>query len=58
MKVTNAPAARVLARAAILFAALSALCLLLAGCGSAGPSPVPARAPASAVLASRMTAAA
>ena len=36
MKVTNAPAARVLARAAILFAALSALCLLLAGCGRAG----------------------
>jgi hypothetical protein len=37
MKVTNAPAAGVLARAAILFAALSALCLLLAGCGGAAP---------------------
>ena len=37
MKVTNAPATRVLARAAILFAALSALCLLLAGCGGAAP---------------------
>jgi hypothetical protein len=36
MKVTKAPAASVLARAAILFAALSALCLLLAGCGRAG----------------------
>jgi hypothetical protein len=35
MKVTNAPVVRVLARAVILFAALSALCLLLAGCGSA-----------------------
>jgi hypothetical protein len=44
MKVTNAPATSVLARAAILFAALSALCLLLAGCGSAGPSPLPAAA--------------
>ncbi len=37
MKVTNAPAASVLARAAILFTALSALCLLLAGCGGAAP---------------------
>jgi hypothetical protein len=37
MKVTNAPAASALARAAILFGALSALCLLLAGCGGAAP---------------------
>jgi len=44
MKVTKAPAASVLARAAILFAALSALCLLLAGCGSAGAAKLPASA--------------
>jgi len=44
MKVTNAPATRVLARAAILFAALSALCLLLAGCGRAGAAQIPASA--------------
>jgi predicted small lipoprotein YifL len=44
MKVTNAPAARILARAAILFAALSALCLLLAGCGRAGAAQIPASA--------------
>jgi hypothetical protein len=50
MKVTNEPAARVLARAAILFAALSALCLLLAGCGG------PARATASAEVASTVSA--
>jgi hypothetical protein len=43
MKVTNAPATSVLARAAILFAALSALCLLLAGCASQGPGPSPAK---------------
>jgi hypothetical protein len=49
MKVTNAPAARVLARAAILFTALSALCLLLAGCGRAGAA---AQVPASAEVAS------
>jgi hypothetical protein len=42
MKVTKAPAANVLARAAILFAALSALCLLLAGCGRAGAPPATA----------------
>lgn len=47
MKVTNAPATSVLARAAILFAALSALCLLLAGCGA-----VPYQHPAAAELAS------
>jgi hypothetical protein len=43
MKVTNAPATSVLARAAILFAALSALCLLLAGCASEGPGTSPAK---------------
>jgi hypothetical protein len=53
MKVTNAPVTTVLARAAILFAALSALCLLLAGCGSAGP----AVSPASPATASATTAA-
>ncbi|HEX5303319.1 MAG TPA: hypothetical protein VFW50_40645 [Streptosporangiaceae bacterium] len=41
MKVTKAPAASVLTRAAILFAALSALCLLLAGCGGSGAAKVP-----------------
>jgi hypothetical protein len=50
MKGTNAPAT-VLARAAILFAALSALCLLLAGCRSAGQAQVPAPLPAAAELA-------
>jgi hypothetical protein len=54
MKVTNAPVTRVLARAVILFAALSALCLLLAGCGSAGPAVV---SPASLATASATTAA-
>jgi hypothetical protein len=44
MKVTKIPAASVLARAAVLFAALSALCLLLAGCGRAGAAQVPASA--------------
>jgi uncharacterized membrane protein len=38
MKVTKAPATSVLARAAILFAALSALCLLLAGCAPVAPA--------------------
>jgi hypothetical protein len=59
MKVTNAPAASVLARAAILFAALSALCLLLAGCGGAAPGTSPASvAAASATTASATTASA
>lgn len=57
MKVTNAPATSVLARAAILFAALSALCLLLAGCGGAAPGTSQASvAAASATTASAMTA--
>jgi hypothetical protein len=59
MKVTNAPATRVLARAAILFAALSALCLLLAGCGRAGAAqaPAPAQVQGSAEVASAIRAA-
>jgi hypothetical protein len=40
----KAPMTGVLARVVILFAALSALCLLLAGCGSAGRSAAPAAA--------------
>src|SRR5581483_3004842 len=56
MKVTNAPAARVLARAAILFAALSALCLLLAGCGGAAAPPASAQVPAAAEVASTIPA--
>jgi predicted small lipoprotein YifL len=42
----KAPMTGVLARVVILFAALSALCLLLAGCGSEGPAPWPASAEA------------
>jgi hypothetical protein len=59
MKVTKAPATSVLARAAILFAALSALCLLLAGCGGAAPGTSQASvAAASATTASATTMAA